>query len=280
MMSMLLNLVFRNYSYLLHTIPLFVYVFHIIFRDLDNSIIDKFLKAILNVLGICIIYLILNCIKGIPFQDIIPFTWSYSGPITWGIFFFTYFHILNQKEENRIKSFTIAMLAAVGCGWLYEVSFFHPISMFLGKGSFFYINIQIMCFILLFVELKINCLQPKPIIYITLILSLLLGWISFPYPNSQIICLILLVYELRKRNLKPNKFIYATLILFTAFSMIMFIDDKAIHTFTINAFKFTNLIWSYSYAQSLKWIYRIPASLFLLSLLSGINSKKEMMKNV
>lgn len=272
--------VFSQYFYLRQTIPLFVYTFYIIFRDADNPLIDKFLKTGLKVLGICILYLSINCILGKPFQEIIPFTWSYSGPITWGLLFFNCFYVLKGKKENTLTSFTIAMLAVVGGGWLYEVSFFHPVSMFLGKESFFYINIQIICWIFLFVEMKIKSIKLNPIIYITLISSFILGWSSFPYPNSQIICLLLFLYELSKRNFKPNKFIYATLILFTAFSIIMFVNDSAIHTFTISAFKFTKLIWSYSDAQTLKWIYRIPASLFLLSLLSGIKKNSEMIENV
>jgi len=71
------------------------------------------------------------------------------------------------------------------------------------------------------------------------------------YLNGQILCLLLLAYELKKMGFKPNKPVYATLTLFIMYSAIT------------------------SYNMSMKWppnswFMRIPACLFLLSLLGGI----------
>jgi len=213
-------------------------------------------------------------ILGVPFKTLIPFTWSYSGPITWGVFFLTYFYILIQKAGNNLTSFTLATLATFGGGWLYEIPFFHPISMFLGKGFFFYNNIQIMCFLLILFEQRKKCPTPNPIIYATLLLSMFLSWMAFPYPNGQIICLILLGYELRKMGFKPNLLTYATLILFMVFSAALFLDKDVVWQSCKRILGF----WNLALAMNVRWVYRIPASLFLLSLLSGIKKKSEMMK--
>ena len=113
------------------------------------------------------------------------------------------------------------------------------------------------------------------LIYSMLILCMFLSRSSFYYPNVQIICLLFLAYELKKRNFKINRLIYAATILFMTFSTIAFLDnDYLMQTYNavLNSWNIKGI--------TINWIYRIPASIFLLSLLSGITSKKEMMKNV
>jgi len=204
-------------------------------------------------------YMILGYSLRIPLKNLIPAKLSYTTTITWGLFFLIYYYILNRKEENNLTAFTLATLAAVGGGWLYEVPYFHPLGMFLGRGSFFYINIQVICILLSLKELRKKSFNP--IIYVLLLSSIFAIWGSFPYPNAQIICLLLLAYELRKRNFKPNKLIVSTALLYLAFSIPLFIDIRGFWHFV------KNQLGSVDY---LVWFYRIPASLFLLSLLSGV----------
>jgi len=129
---------------------------------------------------------------------------------------------------SRLKSFTLAILATVGCGWLYEVSYFYPASMFISKFALFYIN-------------------------------------------GQIVYLLLLGYELRKMDFKPNNLIWSMLILFLAFSTILFIDKQGF---------WRGIRTIIDPSIDLMWVYRTPASLLLLSLLSGIKNQKEMNENV
>lgn len=211
-------LIFSEYFHLRQTVPLVVYVFYARFRDVDHPIIDKLVKASMLAIGTGTIITITGCILGIPIKTLLSFTWTYPSPITWGIFFLTYCHILNRKGENNLASFTLATLATVGGGWLYEVPFFHPLSMFLSRGAFFYVN-------------------------------------------AQIICLLLLAHELMKRKFKPNKQIGATILLYFAFSIPLYIN-RYVFWITIR-----EILGSLDH---LLWFYRIPASLFLLSLLSGV----------
>jgi len=202
----------------------------------------------------------MGCILGIPIKTLLQFTWSYPSPITWGILFISYYYILTKKEYSPLPSFTLATMAVIGGGWLYEVPFFHPLSMFIGWDSFFYFNGQFICLLLLLSKRR-NIVYRNPFIYITLVLCMFLSMIPFWYPNAQIMCLILLAYELKKRNFKPNPIIYASLTLFIAFSTILFIDMSGFWRFV------RRQLGSLDY---MVWIYRIPASLFLLSLLSGL----------
>jgi len=214
----ILALIFSEYFHLRQTVPLIIYVFYLLFQDLESPFIDALLKTALLAIGIFTSLNILGCSLGIPIKALLSFTWSYPGPITWGIFFFSYYYILNDKGENNLASFTMATLATVGGGWLYEIPFFHPMSMFLSRGAIFYVN-------------------------------------------AQIICLLLLAYEMRKRKFKPNKLIYASLILFMAFSIPLYLHKRTFWR-TIR-----DILGSLDY---LMWSYRAPASLFLLSLLSGV----------
>ena len=278
MESELLSQIFSRYCYLLHTVPLSIYLFYIIFRYASNPIIDSLVETGLLAIGIVTIASFIGCLSGTPLKSLISFTWSYHGPLTWGILFILYYYFLTKKKENPLTSFTLATLAVVGGGWLYEVPSFHPISMFLGKGSFFYNNIQIMCILLLLFELRKKTYVQNPLIYATLLLAIFLGWKEFPYPNGQIICLILLGYELLRRGIRLNKFIIFMSLIFIAFSIPLFMDEKALLNFCMETFSSLNIKWISIYAINLKWVYRIPASLFLLSLLSGINKKSEMVK--
>lgn len=275
----ILRLIFSRYSYFLHTVPLSVYVFYVIFRNVDNYIINSLIKTGLLAIGIGAITSFIACVMGIPLKSLISFNWYYYGPLHWGIFFLSYYYILlKRKEESKLASFTLATLAAAGGGWLYEVPSWHPISMFLGKGSFFYNNFQIMCILLLLFELRKKRFNPNPLIYAILLSSMFLGWKEFPFPNSQIICLILLGYELLRRGFKPNRFIIIMFLIFIAFSIPLILDKNALLNFCRETLLSLNVNWTYSYAQKVKWVYRIPASLFLLSLLNGINKQREMTK--
>lgn len=223
----ILALIFSEYFHLRQTVPLIIYVFYARFRDEEHQVIEAILKMALIAIGMGTLYTIMGYILKIPLKNLIPAKLAYPTPITWGIFFLIYYYILNRKEENNLASFTLATLATVGGGWLYEVPYFHPMSMFLSRGAFFYVN-------------------------------------------AQIICLILLGYELRKKNFKINTLIISTFILYLAFSIPLFLDMRGFWR------KVRDILGT---LNNLYWIYRIPASLFLLSLLSGIKKKSEMMKN-
>lgn len=273
----IIALIFSQYFYLRQTIPLFLYAFYTQFREVRHPIIEGIMKTGVLAIGLGTSYTILGYILKIPLKNLISFTWAYPSPITWGIFFLIFYYILIRKEENNLTSFTLATLATVGGGWLYEVPFFHPIGMFLGKGSFFYNNVQMICILLVLFELRkkkkksFKSFSPNPVIYVILLSSIFSIWFSFLYPNAQIICLLLLAYELRKRNFKINKLIVSTALLYLAFSIPLFLD---IHGFWCAV---RDILGS---LENLVWSYRIPASLFLLSLLSGIDKQSEMMKNV
>jgi len=269
----MLSQFFKYYSYFLHTIPFLVYVFYIIFRDKDHPIIDTLVKIGLLTIGIGTLVSIIGCILGISLKTLFSFTWGYPGPITWGIFFITYYYILIQKQESKLTSFTLATLATVGGGWLYEIPFFHPISMFLGSDSFFYLNCQILCIILLLSETRKKIYDPNPITYIILLSCMFLSWKAFPYPNGQIICLILLGYEFMKMSFKPNRFILIILTLFMVFSISLFLEKNVVWHFYRNFLKLLKISWTYTHANAIKWIYRIPTSILLLSLLTGIKNE-------
>lgn len=269
----MLSQFFKYYSYFLHTIPFSTYVFYIIFRDKDHPLIDKLVKTGLLAIGIGTLGSIIGCILRISLKTLFSFTWGYQGPITWGIFFIAYYYILIQKQKSKLTSFTLALLATVGGGWLYEVPFFHPISMFLGSDSFFYLNGQLLCIILLFSEIRKKIYDPHPIIYLILISCMFLSWKDFNYPNGQIICLLLLGYELTKMSFKPNRVILIMLTFFMVFSISLFLEKNVIWYFYRNYLKLLKISWTHTHANATRWIYRIPASILLLSLLTGI--KKE-----
>jgi len=157
----IIELVFNEYYYLRQTIPIFLYIFYIHFRDVDHPIIESLLKTGLIAIGFLSTYSIAGFLSNISFSELIPFNWQYSGIITWGIFFLIYYYISNRKGLNELTAFTLATLATLSGGWLYEIPFYYPISMFLTHTSIFYFNSQPVCLLLLIYELKKNELKTK-----------------------------------------------------------------------------------------------------------------------
>lgn len=209
-MNKIIALILGEYFYLRERFPIFLYVFYIHFKGKNNHFIDSTIFACLTSIGLITAYTFMGFILKIPFLKLIPFKWNYPGLLSWGIFFLVYYHISLRSNLNKLTSFTLATLATVSGGWLYEVPFFHPITMFLHRSSIFYVN-------------------------------------------GQIICLLLLSYELMKRGFKPNKLIYATLVLLITYSSLLFNNLSLLR-------------------PPLIWIMRIPACLFLTSLLGGIKN--------
>lgn len=147
-------LVIQDYFYLRQRIPIFVYVFYLHFKDSDNPAINGSVKTIVSLIGLSTAYVITGLIFNIPFTRLVPLNWEYQGLVTWGIFFLIYYYIVNKKVKNDLTAFTFAMLATTGGGWLYEISFFHPLKMIMSNNTIFLINSQILCLILLAYELK------------------------------------------------------------------------------------------------------------------------------
>ena len=145
---------FQDYFYLRQRIPIFIYVFYLHFKDSDNPAINGSVKTIVSLIGLSTVYAITGLIFNIPFTRLIPFNWGYSGLVTWGIFFLIYYFTTNKKVKNDLIAFTFATLATVGGGWLYEISFFHPLKMWMSNNTIFLINGQILYLILLGYELK------------------------------------------------------------------------------------------------------------------------------
>ena len=105
-------------------------------------------------------------------------------------------------------------------------------------------------------------LYEVPFFYIE---SMFITRFSIFYINSQIVCVLLLFYELIRIKIRPNLLIYISGAFFMAFSYYLFVNSTA-PLYLI----FAN--WP------MRLGLRVPASIFLLSLLSGI--RKEDMKNV
>lgn len=212
----MIALIFREYFFLRQRIPIFLYVFYIHYRELDNPIMDQIINTLLTFIVILSAYTGLGFIMEIPFKKLIPFDWTYYGLIHWCIFFFFFFQISIRKNISHFKSFTLATLATVGGGWLYEIPLFFPDSMFISPYSIFYIN-------------------------------------------GQIIYLLFLGYELIRMNVRHNKIIILMLLIFLAFSTALFMDKT--------------IFWRFFGLYIMKWGNRVPASLFLLSLLSGVKKQ-------
>lgn len=209
-----LHVLFRCYFYFRRTYPFFLYGCYLMFKDKEDPDLDNLIMVFVTLIRLITFYAFIKMITKSPFSEFIPFNWSYPALITWGIFFSIYYQIKLQQNQNKLTAFTIATLAAVGGGWLYEIPFFHPAKMF---------------------------------------------------KSPQIVCLLLLGYELKKRGLKLNTLIYAMFSLFISFSVILFIKKYAF-TFMVYQLFGTRLLSA--------WLIRIPACLFLLSLLGGIKSSE------
>jgi len=226
----MISLLFMEYFFLRQRIPLFLYVFYIHYRELENPIIDQIMNTLLTFIVLISAYTFLGFIFQIPFRNLIPFNWSYYGLIHWCIFFFFFYLLSIRKYMSPLKSFTLATLATVGGGWLYEIPIFYPESMFIGPLSIFYVN-------------------------------------------GQILYLLFLGYELMRMNFKPNKIIILMMLIFLAFSTALFVDKYAFWDM-VRGILGKNLL------DKMIWVYRIPASLLLLSLLSGLKNQKEMNESV
>jgi len=216
---MLNTILTQEYFYMRQRIPIFIYLFYIHFKNKkDLGINNKIIRGILTLIGIVTAYAFIGFIIDTyliafspgsknPFYRFFPLNWSYYGMLTWGLFFITFYYLSLKITKAKLTSFTLATLATVGGGWLYEIPFFHPTQMFIHNYALYYID-------------------------------------------GQLICLLLLAYELKNLNLKPTKLIYTTLGLFLVFSAILCFD------------KF--------FFIETPWLYRIPTTIFLLSLLGGI----------
>lgn len=214
----MISLLFKEYFFFRQRLPIFLYIFYIHFRSLENPIIDKIIYYFQAIIAAMFAYTFMGFVLKIPFRVMIPFSWTYYGIVHWLGFFLIYYQIGTRKNMTNLKAFTLAFLAMVGGGWLYEISYFHPEAMFITRFSIFYLN-------------------------------------------GQIVYLLLLGYEFIRMGLKPNKKIYVMLILFLIFSWML-----AVYRFggtPLTLFLSNNI-----------WLFRIPASLFLISLLDGIKKRE------
>ena len=92
---------------------------------------------------------------------------------------FQNYFITNEKVKNSLTAFTFAMLAATGGGWLYEISFFHPLKMMMSNYTIFLSNGQIICLILLAYELKKRSFKPNRNIGIAFIIFFIFSMALF-----------------------------------------------------------------------------------------------------
>ena len=215
--------IIKDYFYLRQRIPICIYVFYLHFKESDNPAIDGAIKTMVSLIGLGTAYAMTGLIVDVPFKELIPLGWGYHGLITWGIFFLTYYWVTNKKVQNDLTAFTFATLSTVGGGWLYEISFFHPLTMWMSNNTIFLIN-------------------------------------------GQILCLILLAYELRKMKFKPNMMILESFTIFAVFSILLFSDfDRLAYAFKL----------AFNNSRLFCWLLRIPACIFLISLLGGIKNKAD-----
>jgi len=174
-------LILGEYYFLRQRLPMFLYVFYTHFKESDNPMIDSAINASIAVIELITAYIFMGMILKIPLSCLIPFPfrWNYRALLTWGVFFMIYYHLSLRFTINKLTSFSLTTLATVGGGWLYEVPFFHPLSMFIHHNSIFYLNGQIICLILLAYEFKKMGFKPNKLIYSTLALLLLCSMLLF-----------------------------------------------------------------------------------------------------
>ena len=83
--------------------------------------------------------------------------------------------------------------------------------------------------------------------------------------NGQIVCLLALGYELKKKRFRPTPLIYAMAGLYVIFSMMCFLS-------------FWDIVRLFGILSGsgvlFQWLYRVPACLFLMSLLGGIENNQ------
>jgi len=165
---MSLVLFLGEYMYLRQRLPLLLYVLYIHFKDRDLPLIELTVHLLQRLIGAATAYTLFGFIMGIPFTALIPFRWHYPGVIIWGIFTLLYLHQLKRKGCNSLTAFTIAIIATVAGGWIYEIPFYHPLSMFLTHSSILYINGQFLCLPILGYELsKLKIAPNRATLYIT-----------------------------------------------------------------------------------------------------------------
>lgn len=179
----MIALILRDYFYLRQRLPIFLYIFYIHFKKVDNSLIDTAIKTCLATIGLIFSFILTGFILKIPFTSLIPFKWHYQGPLTWGAFFLVYYRSSIRKNINKLTSFTLATLATVGAGWLYEIPFFHPPSTFTTQLSLFYINGQYLCLLLLAYEIVTMNFRPNKPIYATFFFLIIYSVLLFNNPS-------------------------------------------------------------------------------------------------
>lgn len=154
-----------EYYYLRQMAPIILYILYIQFKEEDNLIINTGIFAGLLTIGMITAYSFTGFLLKIPFLKLIPLKWNYQGLLTWGTFFLVYYHIALRSNLNKLTSFTLTTLAAVGGGWLYEIPFVHSPIIFIPR-----LNIQVICLLLLAYELRKMGFKPNKLIYTTLTL--------------------------------------------------------------------------------------------------------------
>lgn len=144
----------KDYYWFRQRLPIFIYFFYLRFKNSESPEIKKAVKISISliVLGLC--YTMSGFIFKFPFESIIPLNWHYPGLVVWTVFFLIYYFILTNKNYSELTAFSLAAMATVGGGWLYEVSWNHPLAFFLTKNSIFLINGQILCLLFLAYELR------------------------------------------------------------------------------------------------------------------------------
>ena len=162
-------------------IPIFIYIFYIHFKNRNDAATNKIIRGTLTLVGAITSYAFIGFIIDTyliafspgpknPFYRFFPLNWSYYGMLTWGAFFLAFYYLSLRVTKLNLQSFTLATLATVGGGWLYEIPFFHPVKMFIHNYSLYYLDGQLVCLILLAYELKKLKFKPNKLIYATLAL--------------------------------------------------------------------------------------------------------------
>lgn len=162
-------------------IPIFIYIFYIHFKNKNDPINNKIIRGILTLIELVTAYSFVGFIIDAyliaftsgpknPFHRFFPLNWSYYGMLTWGIFFIGFYYLCRRITKDNLLSFTLATLATVGGGWLYEIAFFHPKQMFIHNYALYYLDGQLICLLLLAYELKKLNFKPNKLIYTTLAL--------------------------------------------------------------------------------------------------------------
>lgn len=156
-MSIILGKLFRGYYFLRERLPIFLYlVYRYYEKQYENNkkiihiefIICSTIVFVGSIFGLSLI----GYYSGLSFNEVFQFKWQYSGIITWSIFFFIYFIGIYYKTGNTLKAYIISILASLSGGWLYEISIFKSIDMYLLGQAIFYVKGQIICIILLIYE--------------------------------------------------------------------------------------------------------------------------------